>query len=78
MKSQKIEGSDVSEIGFDYVNNELHVVLSNKPDIKYIFKHVSETTFNDFLSAESKRRFFEKDILPFFTFKAFKDISNNV
>lgn len=61
MKFTKTKSSSVDEIAYDPDNKELHVRWKNTGGI-YIYKDVSQRTYNYFLASPSKGKFIASHI----------------
>jgi hypothetical protein len=59
---QEVVSSNISAIGYDETNKELHVIF--KSSGTYVYSGVEKNVFDAFSISESKGRFFNSTIKP--------------
>lgn len=64
MKMQAVKSSTIAVVGYDELTHKLRVSFRN--DKPKDFCHVPEQTFQAFLNARSKNRFYKRHILACF------------
>ena len=61
MEFKKVKSSQIKEIGFDGVNQTIHVIFNHKNKL-FLYHPFNRDLFNDFLNAESVGKHFHKHI----------------
>jgi KTSC domain len=67
MKRQSVESSNIASVGYDKKTSTLEIEFHHGGVYQYY--HVPEQTYNSFMSANSKGRFFYSNIKDVFAYK---------